>query len=168
MRSPRTPSPTLERRARPQAPDWLQALAARCRGLLADGDEAERELREAVRLLTGAARPFDLARSELLLGEHLRRARQRIEAREHLRAALVAFDALGAAPWSERARVELRATGETARKRDPSAILQLTPQELQVARLVADGLSNRESRRSSSSRRAPSTPTSAASSRSSG
>ena len=58
--------PTLERRAGPQAPAWLRALAARCRGLLADGDEAERELREAVRLLTGAARPFDLARSELL------------------------------------------------------------------------------------------------------
>ena len=115
--------PTLERRAGPEAPAWLRALAARCRGLLADGEEAECELREAVRLLAGAARPFDLARSELLLGEHLRRARQRIEAREHLRSALEVFDALGAAPWSERARVELRASGETARKRDPSAIL---------------------------------------------
>jgi DNA-binding NarL/FixJ family response regulator len=136
--------PRLERHAGPDAPAWLRALAARCRGLLAGGDAAEQELAEALVLLAAGGRPFERARVQLLLGEHLRRARQRVDAREHLRAALEGFDALGAAPWSERARVELRASGETARKRDPSAVLQLTPQELQVARLVAQGLSNRE------------------------
>ena len=61
-----------------------------------------------------------------------------------MRAALEGFDQLGAEPWADRARAELRASGETARRRDPSAIAQLTPQELQVARLVAEGLSNKE------------------------
>jgi DNA-binding NarL/FixJ family response regulator len=51
---------------------------------------------------------------------------------------------MGASPWAERARAELRASGETARKRDPSTIDRLTPQELQIARLVAEGLSNKE------------------------
>ena len=89
-------------------------------------------------------RPFDLARTQLLLGEHLRRQRRRVDAREHLRAAIENFEALGAAPWAERARAELRATGETARKRDASTLAELTPQELQVARFVGEGLSNKE------------------------
>jgi DNA-binding NarL/FixJ family response regulator len=67
-----------------------------------------------------------------------------VEARQHLRAALTGFEALGAVQWAERARTELRASGESARKRDPSTVSQLTPQELQVARFVADGLSNKE------------------------
>jgi DNA-binding NarL/FixJ family response regulator len=67
-----------------------------------------------------------------------------VDARTHLRAALQTFDDLGAAPWAERARQELRASGETARKRDPSTAASLTPQEVQVARLVRQGLSNRD------------------------
>jgi DNA-binding NarL/FixJ family response regulator len=61
-----------------------------------------------------------------------------------LRSALARFEALDAAPWADRAAAELRATGETARKRDPSTLAQLTPQELQIARLVAEGGRNRE------------------------
>jgi DNA-binding NarL/FixJ family response regulator len=97
-----------------------------------------------LRLHADCDRPFDLARTALLLGEHLRRQRRRVEARAQLRAAQEMFELLGAEPWAERARVELRATGETARRRDPSTIDQLTPQELQIARLVSEGFSNKE------------------------
>src|SRR5262249_28341550 len=129
--------------AQPQAPAWLRALAARCRALLAHGDEAaaEREVVEALHLHAEGNRPFERARTELLYGEFLRRARRRAASREQLRVALETFEHLRAEPWAERARGELRATGETARKRDPSTIDQLTPQELQIARLVGEGSS---------------------------
>jgi len=127
------------------APDWMLSLVERSRGLLADDEsEAAAHFAEALRLHPAGTRPFDLARTTLLLGEHLRRGRRRTEAREHLRFALESFEAVGATPWAERARAELRATGETARKRDPSAVAQLTPQELQIAGLVAQGASNKE------------------------
>ena len=67
-----------------------------------------------------------------------------MQARSHLRAACEGFERLGAAPWAELARAELRATGETARKRDPSTISQLTPQELLIVRLVGEGATNRQ------------------------
>jgi DNA-binding NarL/FixJ family response regulator len=70
--------------------------------------------------------------------------RRRAEAREHLRAALDGFERFGAEHWAEHARAELRAAGESARRRDPSTIDRLTPQELQIARLVAAGGSNKE------------------------
>jgi DNA-binding CsgD family transcriptional regulator/tetratricopeptide (TPR) repeat protein len=92
----------------------------------------------------GALPAFERARTELLYGEWLRRERQRTTARQHLRTALELFQSLRAAPWAERAEAELRATGETARRRDASAMEQLTPQEAQIARLVADGLTNKE------------------------
>jgi DNA-binding CsgD family transcriptional regulator len=127
-------------------PSWAVAFAGRCRGLLAeDAATVEQEYAEALRAHAEVPeRAFDRARTELLYGEHLRRQRRRLESREHLRAALETFDSLGAAPWAERARVELRASGETARKRDPSTLDQLTPQELQIARLVGEGMSNKE------------------------
>ena len=120
----------------------MQPRLAACRALLAEGDEASEHFEEALRLGSDA-RPLDLARIQLLYGEHLRRERRRTDARLQLRAALEGFERLQAEPWAERARIELRASGETARKRDPSTISQLTPQELQVARYVADGLSNK-------------------------
>jgi DNA-binding CsgD family transcriptional regulator len=126
------------------APSWALALAARCRALLTDGDQAEEEFHNAVQFHRQSDRPFDLARTELLFGEHLRRQRRRTDSRDHLRIALDTFESIGAAPWADRARIELRASGETARKRDPSSIDQLTPQEIQVARLVGEGLSNKE------------------------
>lgn len=87
---------------------------------------------------------FERARTELCYGERLRRAGRRTRARVPLRTALVAFDGLGAKPWSERTRNVLRATREKVRRRDRPAHDRLTPQELQVAFLVADGATNRE------------------------
>jgi DNA-binding CsgD family transcriptional regulator len=134
----------LEGFARRGAPNWALGLAARCRALLATDSEVERNFEEALRLHADANRPFDRARTQLLYGEFLRRERRRTDAREHLRAAVEAFEDLGAAHWEERARAELRASGETSRKRDASTLADLTPQELQIARLVAEGSSNKE------------------------
>ena len=122
---------------------WVQPRLSGCRALLAEGDEASAHFEQALRLGADGG-PFDLARIQLLYGEQMRRERRRTDARVQLRAALEAFERLRAEPWAERARAELRATGETARKRDPSTVDQLTPQELQIARLVAEGLSNKE------------------------
>jgi ATP/maltotriose-dependent transcriptional regulator MalT len=144
---PELPGPAmfaLGRFADDGSPAWARALAARCVALQATGTEAEQAYLEALHLHSDGARPLDWARTELLFGEFLRRGRRRVEAREHLRAALERFERLEALPWAERARAELRASGETARKRDPSTLLELTPQELQVARFVAEGLSNKE------------------------
>ena len=126
------------------APPWALALAARCRALLSDGADAEAAYEEALRLHEGTNRSFDQARTELLMGEHLRRHRHRVECRDHLRTAMSIFDAIGAKGWADRARSELRASGETARRREPSTLEQLTPQQLQVARFVAEGMSNKE------------------------
>jgi DNA-binding CsgD family transcriptional regulator len=124
---------------------WGEAVALHCRALLADEpDQAERLFRAALELHSHAGRPFERARTELAFGEALRRSRRRAEARPYLRAALERFEALGATRWAERARVELRASGETARRRDPSTIDDLTPQELQIARMVGEGATNRD------------------------
>jgi DNA-binding CsgD family transcriptional regulator len=103
-----------------------------------------RHFEEALALLDGQGRPFDLARIALAYEEALRRARRRADARTHLRGALETFQRLGTTPWAERAAAELRATGETARRRDPSTLSQLTPQELQIVQLVGEGGTNRE------------------------
>ncbi len=129
---------------------WVQAvptparssLLARCRALL-DEDGAEEHYAEAVRLAPSLS-PFDRARTEQLYGEWLRRHRRRADARPHLRIALELFRDMSVAPWAARAQHELRASGETARRRDPSTRDQLTPQELQIARLVATGMTNPE------------------------
>ena len=128
------------RRATP-AVRWANAAAARCRGLLAADDEFEAPLQAA---LEHREMPFETARTRLVLGERLRRAGRRVEARADLREALAAFERLGAQPWAERARTELRASGERVRRGSPTAAEQLTPQELQVALEVARGSTNRE------------------------
>ena len=107
-------------------------------------DDGEPLFREALELHAASGRPFERARTQLAFGEFLRRNRRRKEAREHLRAALETFTRLGARAWAERARVELRASGQTARPRDASTIDDLTPQELQIAQRVAEGLTNRD------------------------
>jgi DNA-binding CsgD family transcriptional regulator len=123
---------------------WAHPLVARCRGLLSTGKEATGHFENALLLAESDTRDFQRARTELCFGEHLRRERQKTEARSQLRSALVTFERLGARPWADRAANELRATGEQARRRDPSTLGELTPQELQIARLVADGATNRE------------------------
>ena len=124
---------------------WARAVLLHCQGLLSDDErECERLLRASLDAHAKATRPFERSRTELALGELLRRARRRVEAREHLRAALNGFEGLGARLWAERARMELRASGQVARRRDPSTTDELTAQELQIVHLVAQGLSNRE------------------------
>jgi DNA-binding CsgD family transcriptional regulator len=87
---------------------------------------------------------FEAARTRLAYGERLRRARNRVLAREQLRAAADIFERLDARPWADRARAELAATGETRRQRGPSTIDELTPQELQIALLLTAGRTTRE------------------------
>ncbi|MCG5220349.1 helix-turn-helix transcriptional regulator [Streptosporangium sp. KLBMP 9127] len=120
---------------------WEDGLVLRCRALVtADGALYARALE-----LQGEARPFERARTELLYGEWLRRERHKAEARGHLREALERFERLGAAPWAEHARAELRAAGESpAPAAAADAVAQLTPQELQVVRLAATGATNKE------------------------
>jgi DNA-binding CsgD family transcriptional regulator len=123
---------------------WALARAARCRGLLADAGEGERCFEQALRLHERTPDAFESARTRLAYGACLRRARKRTRAREQLRAAAGVFERLGARPWVEQADAELAATGETARRRDVSTLDQLTPQELRIARLLADGMTTRE------------------------
>ena len=121
---------------------WVEGLVERARGLTTSA-RSDRHFQRAT-ALHGERRPFERARTELAYGETLRRARRRMDARAPLRRALETFERIGAEPWAARADRELRATGETARRRDPSTIDQLTPQELTICQLVAEGLTNRE------------------------
>ena len=125
--------------------DWALGVHARSRALLSDGAEAERWYREAIERLGRTRMRTELARAHLLYGEWLRRERRRTDARMQLRVAHDMFDAMGMQEFAERARRELLATGETARRRTVAASgPQLTPQEAQVARLAAEGLTNPE------------------------
>jgi DNA-binding CsgD family transcriptional regulator len=113
------------------------------RAVLAAPDEAEAHFRSALAAdLT--RRPFTRARTEMAYGEWLRRQRRVTESRPHLRAARDTFDALGTAPWGERARHELRLAGERSGERQAVTHDILTAQELQIAQLAASGLTNRE------------------------
>jgi DNA-binding CsgD family transcriptional regulator len=124
---------------------WALAAVARLQGLLGPDDDLDEHFGAALELHEqGAGSAFERARTELLYGERLRRAKRRVEAREHLRSAIEIFDGLGAAPWSEQARRELRASGESIPRRDLTAPEKLTPQELQVALQVAEGKTNRD------------------------
>jgi DNA-binding CsgD family transcriptional regulator len=118
------------------------SVLARCRALAGEGDV--RLQFETALAPDAALSPFQLARTELVYGEWLRRERLLRKAREHLRRAADLFHQVGAPPWQQRAEAELRATGERARRRDPSTLDELTPQELQIAGLVAAGMTNRE------------------------
>jgi DNA-binding CsgD family transcriptional regulator len=120
----------------------VTALLRRCRAVLSkDPDDATTQFEAA---LAQEAPAFERARTQLAYGERLRRDRRKVEARVQLRNALAAFEGLGTPLWAERARAELNATGETARKRDVSTMDDLTPQELRIAQLVAGGATNRD------------------------
>jgi DNA-binding CsgD family transcriptional regulator len=112
--------------------------------LLTDGDAAEPLYHEAIERLGRTRLRPELARAHLLYGEWLRRLRRRLDARGELRLAHDMFTGFGMEAFAERARVELEATGERARKRTPHTIDHLTPQEAQVARLAGQGSTNRE------------------------
>jgi DNA-binding CsgD family transcriptional regulator len=138
---------------------WLEELAAFAAGtgapaavavfehgraLLAGGPGAEDHFRRALTAHADSLRLPDRARTELAFGEYLRRARRRVEARGHLRTAVMLFDELGAVSYAERAAAELRASGETARRRDVSTTTDLSPQERQVTALIRQGLATRD------------------------
>ena len=127
-----------------QAKERSSAMAAglRCMGLVASDDSYASRFEQALAIHRHLPTPFELARTELCYGERLRRGRRRLEARSHLRHALTIFESLGAEPWSERCRSELVISGETVER--PRSIATLTPQERQVAAIVASGATNRE------------------------
>lgn len=122
---------------------WSLARAHRCLALCA-GDGFDDLFRAALVLHAETPDRFESARTSLAYGARLRRSGRRIESREHLRAALDAFSDLGAAPWADQAATELDLTGERVPRRPLGGIAALTPQELQVALLLADGRTTRE------------------------
>ncbi len=131
-------------RAEAAGNSWALGVLARARALVDVTAEAEHAYRRSIALLTPTPARADRARSHLVYGEWLRRRKRRSDARTHLRTAHSMFVEMGAAPFAERARTELLATGERARVRTAQAARVLTPQEEQVARLAADGMTNAE------------------------
>ncbi|WP_169814023.1 helix-turn-helix domain-containing protein, partial [Actinomadura kijaniata] len=165
------PLARFERWAASARQPWAQALVLRCRGLLSTDEQAEQAYTAALELHDQDSRPLEYARTALLYGEWLRRARRKAEARGLLNGALEVFDRLGMEPWAERARSELTATGAPDRgprtgdgrggqsgkvgpggqgkqggpgRGGAGVAAALTPQELQIVRLAAQGLSNRD------------------------
>ncbi|NBH04429.1 helix-turn-helix transcriptional regulator, partial [Amycolatopsis sp. SID8362] len=132
--------------AEPCDTDWAQGILQRSRALLSDESAADRCYREAIERLGRTKLRPELARAHLLYGEWLRRQTRRLEAREHLRAALDMFASIGMDAFAERARRELLATGEKvpSHTAEPATGDELTPQERQIALLVREGFSNSE------------------------
>jgi DNA-binding CsgD family transcriptional regulator len=124
--------------------DWALGTEARSRALLSDGDAADALYREAIERLGRTSIRLQLARAHLIYGEWLRRERHRREARMQLRTALEMFTSMGTEGFADRSERELLATGEHVRKRSVETRDDLTPQEVQIARLARDGLSNAE------------------------
>jgi DNA-binding CsgD family transcriptional regulator len=130
--------------ARAAGTDWALGVEARSRALLGQGEDAEAAYREAIDRLGRTRLRVMLARTRLVYGEWLRREGRRVDARAELRPAHGMFEEMGYEPYAERARRELIATGEKVRRRSAETRDTLTPQEEQIARLAADGLSNPE------------------------
>ena len=124
--------------------DFARGVEARSRALLAEGPAAEALYRESVDCFGRTELRPELARSHLVYGEWLRREGRRVDARAQLRAAYDEFTRMGMEAFEERARRELVATGEHVRRRGFDTQDQLTPQELQIARLASEGLTNPE------------------------
>ncbi|HEX4862767.1 MAG TPA: helix-turn-helix transcriptional regulator, partial [Acidimicrobiales bacterium] len=134
----------LAARSKASGTDWALGIAARSHALLVEDGVADDFYAEAIERLARTRIAVDLARAHLLYGEWLRRQRRRIDARNELRVAHEMFTSFGMEAFAERARVELQAGGERARKRTVETLDQLTPQESQVARLAGEGHTNRE------------------------
>ncbi len=126
------------------ATDWALGIQARSRALLSSDEDTERLYREAIERLARTRIRAELARAHLLYGEWLRRQGRRCDARAQLRTAYQMLNAMGMAGFAERARKELLATGETARKRTVETLYELTAQEAQIARLASNWRSNSE------------------------
>jgi DNA-binding CsgD family transcriptional regulator len=133
----------LSERTRVLSSGWASGIEARVRALLSEGEVADSLYRQSIEYLSGTRVRLELARTHLVYGEWLRRERRRRDARKHLRTALEAFTGMGVEAFARRAERELLATGERARKRTVDTLDQLTPQESQIARLAADGHTNR-------------------------
>jgi DNA-binding CsgD family transcriptional regulator len=131
-------------RAAAKGQPWAMARAARAVALTCPEPAIDEHFQAALDHHARTLDAYELARTHLAHGARLRRARRRIDARVPLRTALATFDALGALPWADQAAGELRATGETAHRRRASALGELTPQELQIARMLAEGRTTRE------------------------
>lgn len=134
----------LARFANDTSARWALAVAARCRGLIADTGDVDGHFTEALAHHAHATRPFEHARTLLSYGAWLRRQRRRMDARQHLRAALQIFERLGSSNWERRASAELRASGETVRRPEPGHVRRLTPQELQIVQIVRTGATNKQ------------------------
>jgi DNA-binding CsgD family transcriptional regulator/tetratricopeptide (TPR) repeat protein len=124
--------------------DWALGIKARSEALVQTGVSAEALYLEAIERLARTPLRPELARAHLLYGEWLRREGRRVDARQNLRGAYEQLSAIGMDAFAERARRELAATGETVRRRTVETLTDLTPQELQVARLAGEGHSNPE------------------------
>jgi DNA-binding CsgD family transcriptional regulator len=123
---------------------WARAAVDHGSALLSDGADAPSFFPLALTAHTDSGRPYAQARTHMAYGELLRRTQHRADARPHLRSALALFEELHAEPLASRVEQELRASGETARRRDPSTLVDLTPMEVRVAQLVAQGMSNKQ------------------------
>jgi DNA-binding CsgD family transcriptional regulator len=134
----------LSERTRERPTEWMLGIEARVRALLSQADDADRLHQESIEHLGRTRVRIELARAHLIYGEWLRRETRRVDAREHLRTAHEMFAAMGAEAFDDRACRELRATGETVRKRSVETRGELTAQEGLIARLARDGLSNPE------------------------
>jgi DNA-binding CsgD family transcriptional regulator len=140
----RTALEWLSERTRVTKTEWALGIEARLRALLSEGDVADSLYRESIMRLGHAPARAELGRSHLLYGEWLRRERRRVDARVQLRTAHEMLTTMGINAFAARARRELMATGETVRKRTEETRDDLTAQELQIALLARDGLSNPE------------------------
>jgi DNA-binding CsgD family transcriptional regulator len=134
----------FEVQARAKGQPWSLARAERALAVSGPARSAEQRFRAALDLHAVTPDRYETARTELAFGAHLRRDRRRVEARPLLRSALATFEGLGARPWADRAAQELHATGETVRRRQGDRQDDLTPQERQVAQMLAQGRTTRE------------------------
>jgi DNA-binding CsgD family transcriptional regulator len=134
----------LSEATRASGTDWALGVEARSRALLNEGEYAEHLYQDAIERLGRTLIRVDLARAHLVYGEWLRRENRRVDARKQLRISQEMLKTMGIEGFAERAQRELLATGETVRKRNVETLGELTPQEVQIARLAGKGLTNSE------------------------
>lgn len=133
-----------QERAEAKGQAWALARAARVAALLGPAAEVDERFARALALHAETPDCYEAARTELAYGARLRRLRRRVDARPHLERALAEFSRLGASPWADRAADELTASGATAARAGASLTRRLTPRELQIALLLAEGRTVRE------------------------